>query len=128
MRLVGQKLRRMTFKAVFTLFYFILLGSQLSHKFYFCANSPTRAFKYLHARSTAGEQFRSGGSALSNIKKYFPLSIDKRYEFKDRFAIPSPEISLQFLYLIPAPEIFFICPSAISSTYIIRRQRGPPSV
>jgi hypothetical protein len=119
-------IHRVAFKALLALFYLIVLGAQLSHKFYYCANAPIRAFKYQHAQST--EQFRPAGSALSNVKSYFPLSLDKRYEFKGKFAIPAHQICLQSVDLVYSPAPCLKVPYPISPSFIIRLLRGPPSI
>jgi hypothetical protein len=128
MRFFGKEIHRIAFKPVLALFYFILLGPQLSHKFYFCANSPIRAFKYCHSQSTANGQLRPVASALSNVKRYFTLSIDKRYKFNDKFAIRLPEISLQYIYLLWRHEVYFRRPYTTSFIDIIHPLRGPPFV
>jgi hypothetical protein len=128
MGFLKQRKNSIELKAALTLFYLILFGSQLSHKFYQCADSHIRAYKADHWRCTSNNLFIGNGSMLLNYKKPFTLSIDKRYEFKHAFALSSPEISLQFEYSERRKLACFECWYSIHANYVIRPFRGPPSV
>jgi hypothetical protein len=128
MGIFGQRKNSLAFKGALTLLYLILLGSQLSHKFYLCANSPIRAIKAAHRQCASDEPPIGQESMRLKHKNVSTLSIDKRYEFEHTFAVPAPEISLQVEYSEIRTQVFFECWSYIPVTYVIQPFRGPPTI
>jgi hypothetical protein len=99
MRLLRHKRNIAASKALLLVVYFILFVSQLSHKFYLCANSPTRllniyVWEVSHQASTV-----DSSPLLLKHKMFSSLSVDKRYEMKHIFALFSPELKVSFSYL-----------------------------
>jgi hypothetical protein len=128
MGLFKQRKNSSAFKGALALLYLILFGSQLSYKFYLCANSPIRTIKTGNWQCTSKEPSSGRGSMLLDYKKLSTLSIDKRYEFKHAFAVPPPEISLQVEYSEKRRQVCFEHWYSIPANYIIQPLRGPPSI
>jgi|SRR5579863_3821628 len=128
MRLLEPGKNSIAFKGGLVLFYFILLGSQLSYKFYRYANFPTRTVKTAHWKHNLNESFRGQGISILNYGKCAALSLDKRYEFKHTLAILPLGLSLQVEYIEQTKRVRFAYWNPISAYYAIQPFRGPPSI
>lgn len=116
------------FKGIVVLVYVILFGSQLSHKFYLCANSPTKAYKHSQSRVEHSQRPGVGINALLVHKRVSSLSLDKRYETQHEIALADP-VSYFPTYILPAKqELSSHQPIDTQSYFRINPLRGPPSV
>jgi hypothetical protein len=93
MGLLGHKKYAILFKSVFAVLYVILLGSQLSIKFYLCANSPAGSFRLERHQAMQRKPASDGLASLLKHRKHASFSLDKRYHFKHFFVLLSPEVS-----------------------------------
>ena len=115
------------FKAVFAVLYVILLGSQLSVKFYLCANAPTGAYGAAHYPGMRGKQSNSSLTAHVVHKTYVSYSLDKRYHFKHVFAPADPEFSCSSHRLSYKAEVSVRERMFVDFCALINPRRGPPS-
>jgi hypothetical protein len=104
------------------------LGSQLSAKFYLCANAPTGTCRLTGYHVIKGKPCSQGPTARLIHNNYSSYSLDKRYHFKHVFALLCPEFecpshSPQYKVEIPQGEGTFIDSCAIAN-----HRRGPPAV
>jgi len=128
MRLLQHRKYSAIFKGIVVLAYLVLLGSQLSRKFYVCANSPSRAFKGRHSQVAHIQLSGHGTPLFLDHKKSSSLSLDKRYEFKHVFALVDPVVYLPS-YILPAKQAFSSCCRVFIQSYSrVNPLRGPPSV
>jgi hypothetical protein len=115
------------FKAVFAILYAILLGSQLSVKFYLCANSPTGAGGAAHCPGICGKQPNSSLTAHVVHRTYVSYSLDKRYHFKHVFALSNPVFSCPSHLLSYKAEVSVRERIFVDFCALINPRRGPPS-
>jgi hypothetical protein len=128
MGIFGHRKSSLAFKGALTLLYLILLGSQLSHKFYLCANTPIRTITTEHGECTFDEPSSGRTTIFLNFKKFSALSIDKRYEFEHTFVVPGPEINLRIEYSEITTQVCLESWCCISSNYVAQPFRGPPAI
>jgi hypothetical protein len=128
MNLLRHRRNITAFKGFLVVLYFILFVSQLSHKFYLYANSPTRLLKiYVWEVSHQASIVHSRPSLLKH-KKFSSLSVDKRYEMQHIVALFSPELRVSFSYLENDRETCSRCRPSILSSPAVQPLRGPPSI
>jgi hypothetical protein len=116
---------RVVLKFALVVINLIFFATQLSYKFYACANVPVRQSSEVKAKKTPdlARDALMHGSADSKF-----LSLDKRYDSKHIFALlplfpcidPLPELNIEGLP--EYQELLFSHPILIPS------QRGPPVV
>lgn len=128
MRLLGNKKYRSAFKGVISLAYVILLGSQLSHKFYLCANSPTDPLKHSHSRVEHTQRSAAGSYSLLAHKNAASLSLDKRYENEHLIALVDPLFYFPSHFLPRKQGFSPRYRRFIQTCFHVNPLRGPPSV
>jgi hypothetical protein len=116
------------FKGILVVLYLVLLGSQLSHKFYLCANFSSRVSQGCHCNFAHTQPFSHCGSSLLNHRNTSSFSLDKRYELKPIFALLSLAFSLNPVFVDDKKEFNSFCQVFIPSYFAIHPLRGPPSV
>jgi hypothetical protein len=114
------------FKAVFAILYVILLGSQLSVKFYLCANSPTGACGAAHCTVTRGKHSDSNLTAHIVHRTYASYSLDKRYHLRYVFARLHPEFNC-LSHIVPhKAEVSVGERRSVDFCALTNPRRGPP--
>lgn len=113
--------RRFIIKAIVGVASLLFFLPQLSYKFYLCANVPTASYQ-------SNVISRHPDPVCSSLmhERHHPLSIDKRYTFKDVFALAPvlPTLCGKKLSLAPG---FCAGNSAIPDTELLTPNgRGPP--
>jgi hypothetical protein len=115
-----------TFKGLLAALYFILFISQLSHKFYLYANSPSGLLK-LYELEFSQASIDHSRPALLKHEKQFSLSVDKRYRMADLFALFSAEVMACLSGLELDRWTCSLCPIFLRIP-ANKPLRGPPSV
>jgi hypothetical protein len=128
MSLFRHKKYGFIFKGVLFVLYFVLFGSPLSHKFYLCANFSSRLFKACHCKVAHTEPSVHNGPLLLGHKNISSLSLDKRYELKSTFALVSPEVGLNPVFIDHTGAYNSFCQVFVFSNSVVHPLRGPPSV
>ena len=128
MNLFRHKKYRTVFKGTFIVLYLALFGSQLSHKFYLFANFSSGQFKEYNFRLARKQTFLQRDSPLLDHQGRARLHLNKRYAFKQIFAIFSPEVTLKPVYANCKKEFTAFYETFSLSYFAVHPLRGPPSV
>lgn len=128
MSLFRHKKYGVIFKGVLFVLYFVLFGSQLSHKFYLCANFSSRPFKACHCKGPHAESSVRNESSLLDHRNISSLSLDKRYELKSTFSLLSPEVGIIPVFIDCKREFNSFRQVFLYSNSVVHPLRGPPSV
>lgn len=105
----------------------VLFVSQLSYKFYVCANNPAWRYKYHLSRDTPPPQAATR-IIFHTYQHCRALSLDKRFDLKLLFTLAPIEATADSWILRPAEPL---CYPALSIFPICRKAhplRGPPSI
>ena len=128
MSLFNHKERQNICKGIILLLYLGLFGSQLSHKFYICANFSSRLFKHAHSKIVHTKLSIHSSFSLVDHQRNSFLSLDKRYESKPIFGLIAPSIQLSVDFIVIRSEYGpgysnynYADPASLSL-------RGPPSM
>lgn len=127
MSLFTHRKRQTIFKAILLLAYIALFGSQLSHKFYICANFLTHSYKRCHCATPHIRPTLHGNSSIADQRRAALLSLDKRYELKPVFGLITPSFQLGIVSPDVKKEFALFCPSSYSCIPVIPSLRAPPS-
>ena len=127
MRLFRHKKYQTVFKGLLVVLYFTLLGSQLSHKFYICANFSARIFKGCHCKIAHTRPSIHNASTQLNYPKSPSLTLDKRYELKPIFALLSPAFVVDHILVDGQKEFNVFCQVFIHVYGAHYPLRGPPA-
>jgi len=124
----GHKKHATLFKSVLAILYVSLLGSQLSIKFYLCANSPAGIFRFEHRQTMERKQANAGFASFFKHRKHASFSLDKRYHFKHFVVLLSPEFHcLSAVCRHKAQTLLNEC-AFINASAGNNPRRGPPAV
>jgi hypothetical protein len=128
MGFIGHKKYVLFSKGIFALLYVILLGSQLSVKFYLCANSPIGANRVGHRQVMPEKQASLGFASRFVHKNCASYSLDKRYHFKHHFTLLYPQFNC-FPCLCQNKEQISLHESTFVDSYAdVNLLRGPPAL
>jgi hypothetical protein len=128
MGFIGHKKYVLFSKGIFALLYVILLGSQLSVKFYLCANSPIGANRVDHRRVMLGKQARPDFAARFVRKNCASYSLDKRYHFKHHFTLLYPQYNYFSCLPQDKEQISLHEGVFVHSFAYVNLLRGPPAL
>jgi hypothetical protein len=128
MGFIGHKKYTIFSKRIFALLYVILLGSQLSVKFYLCANSPIGTLRVSHRQVIDGKRTSPGVVSHFVHKNCASYSLDKRYHFKHHFTLLYPQYNC-FSCLCQNKEQISRYESTFADSYAdVNLLRGPPAL
>jgi hypothetical protein len=128
MGFIGHKKYTIFSKRVFALLYVILLGSQLSVKFYLCANSPIGTLRASHRQMINGKLTSPGVVSYFVHKNCASYSLDKRYHFKHHLTLVYPQFNC-FSCLRQNREQVSLHEGIFAHSYAdVNLLRGPPAL
>lgn len=128
MGFVGHKRYTIFSERVFALLYVILLGSQLSVKFYLCANSPIGTHRAGHRQVIGGKRAIAGAASRFVHKNFASYSLDKRYHFKHHFSLLYPQLNCFRCFHQNKAQISLFEGSFPHSYADVNLLRGPPAL
>ena len=113
------------FKGILSVIGLILFTAQLSYKFYEFANLPpvgSYENTFAHCRTVS----EPGAASKCDISGRVLLSLDKRYDLKHIYFLPTPLYNLAAPLVASCHEVYLLPRKAISRTPLPASLRAPP--